>query len=316
MADTRLVLIYTDDVQAHESLVSRFPDIPIEITDSDETYAHVAKEAEVIFVARKYDVAPLRKARNLRWLHLGGTGINPLLPLSQWPIELLMSHTPGLNAAMIADYVQAAFAMLAWNLPRYIQNQQARRWQKWGAERLEGKTVLILGLGAIGTEIVRRANAAGMKVIAIRRRPVEQDGVKHVATPDKLKEMLPQADFVVLALPLTTETHHLIDSGTLSVMRRDAYLINVSRGAIVDEHALASGLVDGQIAGAMLDVFEEEPLSPQSPLWQLPNAIITPHIASWSADYRVRAAAIFAENLERFLAGQAPQYQIDRSREY
>lgn len=313
---TPRVLVYTDNVEAHAAIRARFPRVALTLTDSEKTYADRAQEAEIVFVARKYDPQPLKKAHNLRWLHLGGTGINPLLPLNQWPADLLLTHTPGLNAAMIADYVQSAFSILVWNVPNLLENQRARRWEKWGVERLEGKTVLLLGLGAIGQEIVRRARAARMRIIAVRRNPVPQKGIARVNGPDSLHELLPEADFVVLALPLTPETRHLIGQRELSLMRQDAYLVNVSRGPIVDQSALVRVLTSRQIAGAMLDVFEKEPLSAHSPLWQLPNVIVTPHIASWSADYRRRAAELFCDNLSRYLSGQPLLHQVDRDRGY
>jgi phosphoglycerate dehydrogenase-like enzyme len=310
------ILIYTDTIQAHATIPERFPQVAVHVTDRADEFEAAVPDAEVIFIARKYAREQLAGYRRLRWLHLGGTGINPLLPLSEWPPEILLTHTPGLNAPMIADYVQAIIAMLAWNFPRFYENQRKHLWQKWGVERLEGKTVALVGLGNIGRAVVPRARAAGMRVVAIKRSPTPMEGVERVVAPEQLHAVLSQADFVVLALPLTQETRGLMDEAALRAMRQSAFLINVSRGAIVDETALIAALQQGQIAGAALDVFEQEPLPPESPLWDAPNVILTPHVSSWSEDYRARAAEVFCQNLERYLNGQPLLNPIVRSREY
>jgi phosphoglycerate dehydrogenase-like enzyme len=141
-------------------------------------------------------------------------------------------------------------------------------------------------------------------------------GVERMFGPDLLHEALAAGDFVVLAVPLTHDTRGLIGPRELEAMKRSAFLINVSRGKVVQEAALVLALKAGQIAGAALDVFEEEPLSPESELWNMENAILSPHVSSWSTDYRPRAAAIFTENVERYLAGQPLLHRIDRARGY
>ncbi|HBY99277.1 MAG TPA: D-2-hydroxyacid dehydrogenase [Chloroflexi bacterium] len=308
--------VYTDTVTTLSILPDRFPQVDFTITDQAETFAAAARDAEILYIGRKYDRALLASARRLKWLHLGGTGINPLLPLSDFAPETILTHSPGLNAAMIADHILCAIAMLVWDFPHILRNQMQRRWERWGVERLEGKTLLLVGLGSIGRAVAHRAGAAGMRVVGVKRVPGPLAGVERVVGPDQLHGVLPEADFVVLAVPLTPETNKLIAAAALQRMKATAYLVNVSRGAVVDEAALVAALHAGQIAGAALDVFEQEPLPPESELWGFENVIITPHIASWSSDYRARALELFCQNLECYLAGRPMAHLIDRQRAY
>lgn len=308
--------IYTDTIEALAGVPERFPNVEFKITDDAAEFVAAVRNAEIIYIGRKYSRELLAGARRLKWLHLGGTGINGLLPLSDFAPEIILTNTPGLNAGMIADYVLCTTAMLVWDFPRLLRNQGQRRWERWWVERLEGKTILAIGLGNIGKAVAERARAAGMRVLGVKRTPESFPGVERVVGPEELHAVLPEADVAVLTLPLTEETRGLIGARELDIMKETAYLINVSRGGIVDEVALVEALRAGKIAGAALDVFEQEPLPSDSDLWSLENLIITPHIASWSSDYRARAAEVFCRNLERFLAGEPLSHVIDRQRNY
>jgi phosphoglycerate dehydrogenase-like enzyme len=313
-----LLAIYTHPASAAEfsSIAERFPTLDVRIEESPEEFDRLAERADVICIARRYERRTVLAAKRLKWLHVGGTGIDRLLPLEDFDPALLITNTPALNADMMADYVLCTILMLTWDFPRMLRNQASRTWERWMAERVAGKTVTLVGLGGIGRPILSRVAALGMRVIGVRRSAEPVPGVERVFGPEMLHEALAAGDYVVLAVPLTEDTRGLVGPRELEAMKASAFLINVSRGKVVQEAALVSALKGGQIAGAALDVFEQEPLPPESELWNLENAILSPHVSSWSTDYRPRAAAVFAENVERHLAGQPLLHRIDRARGY
>lgn len=317
MEERPKLAIYTDNVEAHAFISSRFPQVEVRIEDTAEGFVEAARDSEIIFIARKYARSMVLGAHYLKWLHLGGTGIDRLRPLSDFNPEIIITNTPGLNAEMIADYVICVILMLIWDFPRLIRNQSKRRWEKrWAVEKLGGKTLALIGLGNIGRAVARKATAMGLRVIGVKRSPGPVPAVERVTGPDQLHEIMGEADFVVLAVPLTGNTWRMIGPREFRAMKETAYLINVCRGAVVQEQALIVALQEGRIAGAALDVFENEPLPPDSELWGLENVIISPHISSWSEDYRTRSAEVFCINLERYLSHQPLLNVIDRSREY
>lgn len=183
---------------------------------------------------------------------------------------------------------------------------------------LAGATLGLIGLGSIGRTVARMASALGMLVIAVREHPEKEnpEAIAAVCAPPQLKDLLSQSDYVVVAAPLTEATRGLINADRLAAMRRDAYLINVGRGAQVDEAALADALRNHRIAGAALDVFEQEPLPKDSPLWELDNLLITPHTAGLTEKLWQRHYALFSENLRRYLAGEPLLFIVDKHKGY
>ena len=318
MSANPTLVIYThpDSSQPFASIPAQFPNVNVCIEETSEGFERAAAEADIICIARKYQRSTVLQGRHLKWLHVGGTGVDRLLPLEELNPELIITNTPALNAEMMADYVVCVLLMLTWDFPRLFRNQLQRSWERWGAERVEGKTAALIGLGGIGQAIIKRLQALDMRIIGVRHTAEPVSGVAQVFAPAQLNAALAQADYLILAVPLTPETEGMIGPDELRVMRPGSFLINVSRGKIVQEQALITSLKAGQIAGAALDVFEQEPLPPESELWELENLILTPHISSWSSDYRGRAARVFVENLERYLADQPLLYVVDRDRQY
>jgi phosphoglycerate dehydrogenase-like enzyme len=199
--------------------------------------------------------------------------------------------------------------MLARGFPRWLNAQRQHAWEPLADENLprdlEGQTVAIVGVGNIGTAVARFCRAAGMRAVGVRRSAQRAEhAVDEMHTLQSLPSVLPRCDFVVLACPYTPETHHLLNEATLARLPRGTCVVNVSRGAVIDEPALVRALESGHLGGAYLDVFEKEPLPADSPLWDMPNVIVSPHSASASAGNDARAAEIFAENLRRFARGQ------------
>ena len=237
--------------------------------------------------------------------------------------EVLSAHgirlasAAGVNAEAVAQHAMALMLALRRRLPEARDNQRARHWRGMISEiaaredQLDGKTLLVVGLGRSGTRLAHLAQAFGMRVIATRRNPAAgAAGVDAVAGSDRLHEMLGQADVVAITCPLTPETENLIDAAALAAMRPTAHLINVARGRIVDEPALIRALQEGRIAAAALDVTVEEPLPHASPLWSLPNVLVTPHAAGETQKYEDGVIDILMENLDRLWRGQALVNQV------
>jgi phosphoglycerate dehydrogenase-like enzyme len=249
-----------------------------------------------------------QEAQHVRWIHALSAGVETL------PFDLLRSssvvvtNSRGLYADALGEFAIAAMLWFAKDLRRLAEQQRERRWEPFTVQRLEGRTVGIVGYGGIGQAIGRRAAAMGMRVLSVRRRQEFGDPT--------LDEVLAEADYVVLATPLTPATHRLLTRERLASMRPDAVLINVSRGAVLDEAALAGLLREGRIRGAALDVFETEPLPEASPLWALDNVLVSPHSADRTADSHERAMAFYLENLSRFRRGEPLENVVDKEAGY
>lgn len=262
----------------------------------------------------------LAHAPRLAWAHFSGAGVDSFLgnALFRKPkIAITVSRNAG--AVAIGEYVLSMMLTLSLNQPRYLRQQVERRWQRHRRAELLSRTLGIVGLGAIGEEVARRARPFGMRLLAIRRSARGPEGhelVDQVMPLSALGQVLEQSDFVALTLPLTPETHALIGEQELRRMKPSAYLINISRGPIIDEAALVRAIQEGRIAGAALDVFDQEPLPAESPLWDLENVIITPHIAGASDRHTALAVEAFCDNLRRYLAGQPLLDAVDRKRGY
>ncbi|MEI7546499.1 MAG: D-2-hydroxyacid dehydrogenase [Actinomycetota bacterium] len=219
--------------------------------------------------------------------------------------DVVLTSASGVGAPGIAEFVFARLLQIWKHLRRLDDQQNAHTWQPQHGERLAGRTLGIVGLGAIGTEVARRARAFDMRVMAIRARPDlgAPDSVDWVMGPEGLEQLLAEADAVVLSVPLTRDTDTLIGAPELALMRRGAILCNVARGALVDESALVSALVEGHIGAAVLDVTRKEPLPPDSPLWSTRGVYLSPHTSNSMEDYASRLASLFADNLDHYVRG-------------
>lgn len=283
----------------------------------------------------------LELAPRLRWLQLHSAGINHILdhPVMKCNAgvarDVAVTTVSGIHATPIAEYVFASILAHRWRVPMWTQCQREARWPsgRWNLyarPELRDSTLGIVGYGSIGREVGRLGQAFGMRVLALRRSPGhskegyapkhtgDRDGAipERFFAPSELGEMLPECDYVVVALPLTADTEHLIGEAELRAMRPSAYLVNIARGAIVDERALVRALGEGWIAGAGLDVFEQEPLPDESPLWAMDKVLISPHVAGFTPQYDERAVALFGENLNRYLCGEPLLNLVDKASGY
>lgn len=245
-----------------------------------------------------------RKAANLKWLHVYIAGVDHPVYASMIARGIHLTTSSGANAEPVAHTAIAGMLALARGLPRWAADQQARRWNPVRTadlpRDLRGQVMLVYGLGKIGSEIARLARAFGMRVIGVRRNAIETEHVDEIHTPDKLHDLLPECDWLTLACPLTDQTRGMVDAAVLARLPRGAQVINICRGEVIDEPALVAALGSGHLAGAYLDVFVHEPLPADSPLWDMPNVIVSPHNASASAGNDARCNAIFIENLKRW----------------
>lgn len=263
-------------------------------------------------------------AGKLEWIHSPSSGVGSILIPEVVQSSVLVTNSRGENSVTVAEQVLAYLLAFTRRLHDAVLYQRQKIWAGdiiWATrpplDEAQGKTIGIVGFGCIGREIGRRAAAFGMRVLAIKRRPrVRTDCADLLLPPDQLPRLLKESDFVVLSLPSTAQTTRVIGAGELVLMRRSAFLINVSRGQAVDEEALVDAVREGRIAGAALDVFAAEPLPPQSLLWKLPNVIITPHYAGSSVHTWDRLAALLRKNIRRMLAGKPPLNRVNKKLGY
>lgn len=281
----------------------------------DEAISKVA-QAEV-YLAGHWSDELWQSAPRLRWVQSWGAGVEWLLTPGFVASPVVLTNAQGIYATPIAEHVIALTLCFSRGLNHLIRNQVKRQWRHSRVTELGGSTLGIVGLGGIGTEVARRARCLGMRVIATRRRPERSsEFADEVRGPDELPWLLGESDYVALCAALTPGTRHLIGAPELAMMRPSAYLINIGRGGLVDEEALATAVESGRIAGAGLDVFAEEPLPAESRLWDLPNVVITPHLAGSSPRSHGRLMDLFCENLRRYLAGEELLNVVDKAAGY
>ncbi len=268
----------------------------------------------------------LARAPRVEWIHSASVGVERVLTPLTLQRGIVVTNGRGVFSRPIAEYVLMMVLATARRLPALLELQRERTWQPLQGEELRDLTIGIVGFGSIGRAVASYAAAVGARVIAVRRHPergaeaeagVEEDPLPVppradlVLPPSGLPELLAQSDYVVLALPLTGGTEALIDEAALAAMKPGAWLVNVARGRLIDEAALQRALRQGRLGGAVLDAFREEPLPAASPLYDLPNVIVTPHTSWSSARVRARSVEVFAANLARFVRGEPLHNVVD-----
>ncbi len=272
---------------------------------------YVGDEAELAALLPEADVLSgnvppslFTSAKRLRWLHSWGAGVDAGLFPDLINSDLLMTCSKGNGGIPLAEHVMLLMLMLARDIPNKLRAQREHLWAHAPHVELTGQTLGVIGLGNSGVDLARKAKAFHMKVIGLRRTQAPCPEVDHIYPIVRLHEFLAASDFVAVTCPLTPETRHMLGEAEFRSMRPTSYYINVSRGAVADPAALEQALRSAWIAGAGLDAHEEEPLPPDSPFWDLPNTIITPHYGATTPLTRQRAVDIFTANLRRFLAGE------------
>ncbi|OLC44048.1 MAG: hypothetical protein AUH43_19615 [Acidobacteria bacterium 13_1_40CM_65_14] len=291
----------------------------LEAWDRD-TLRRLLPEADVAFTPF-IDRDVFGSLPRLRWVQSPAVGVGSLMFPELLASAVVITSARGIRARSIAEHIVGVTIALARRLPHALRAQAAHHWAQdelegasSGVRILEGARMGIVGLGAIGVEVAKIAAPFGFRIAAIRRRGDQPrpEGVEDVWTPDRLLDLLAQSDVIVIAAPHTPETKRLIGRREVDAMKRGAFLINVARGKMIDDAAVVEALNDGRLGGAALDVFTTEPLEPDSPYWELPNVIITPHTSGSMQDYWTPLVALFSENLRRFESGRDLLNVVDK----
>lgn len=282
---------------------------------SREQAARAFEDAEVALLwdhGRELLEAAWPSATRLRWVQASSAGVDEVLFPGLVESDVELTNARGIFDESIAECVVGLLLAVVVDLPGILDRQRVRLWEHRYTGRLAGSSLLVLGAGSIGRAIGAKAKALGMRASAVARTAREDDVFGEVAGVGSLHEVLGGADYVVNALPLTSETRRLLGADEFALMRPTARFVNVGRGGTVDESALVAALREGRIAGAALDVFEQEPLPADSPLWGMPNVLVLPHMSGDFEGYEAALVELFLDNFDRFLRGAPLHNRVDK----
>jgi phosphoglycerate dehydrogenase-like enzyme len=289
-------------------------------------YARVDEEIVDAEIVVSWSIRPeqIAAARKLRWIHSPAAAVHQLIVPELVNSDVVLTNAREVHGPVVAEHVIALIFALAKQIPESVRLQQKHVWGQqvlWDEQprirEVAGATLGLIGLGSIGRPVVKSAKALGMHVIAVREHTEKgTEGADAVYSPAQVDEIFGQADYIVLAAPVTDSTKAIASAARLALMKRDACLINVGRGPLVDESALVEVLREKKIGGAAVDVFPKEPLTADSPLWDIPNLLITPHTAALTDKLWERHYALFSENLQRYLTGEPLLAVVDKRKGY
>jgi phosphoglycerate dehydrogenase-like enzyme len=307
-------------VPAHflEELRKVLRDEPVELAAYDQQGRELDANAKATALFRWWLTTEqgdrLLTRHPLRWIHTGSAGVEHILTPAFLDASIRLTNSSGVHAPSIAEWVVGGMLFLQKDIRSMLRLQAERKFEKVERSELSGATAVFLGAGHIAGEIAKRLRPFGMRHVAIRRTPLPHPLFDESFAIDALESLAGAADFLIIAAPLSDATRHLIDGRILSSMKRSSILVNVARGEIVDESALIDALREKRIAGAMLDVFEQEPLPSEHPLWALENVLLLPHTTWRSPEVRGRQLALFVENVRRYVRGEPLVNEVDVER--
>jgi phosphoglycerate dehydrogenase-like enzyme len=304
-------------VDGVETLRQRFPHIRFVHATTPEQRAEGLPDCDIAYTWILQD-NEAATATKLKWVHTSAVAVETLCLPELFARGVAVSNTRGVQAVPIAEHVMAVTLALAKQIPFVVENQQRARWaqNEFMGERspwlLKGRTLGLIGVGTIGSEIAKRAEAFGMRVIALRRRPAYGTigHVERVYGKEELAEFLGQCHVIAICAPLTPETHSMMGAVQFAQLPKGAVVINVGRAKIIDTDALMGALESGHLGGASLDVFPQEPLPSDHPLWKTPNVILTPHTSGFRQGHWDEVIDLFGDNLDRFLRGDPLKFQV------
>ncbi|MCY4315697.1 MAG: D-2-hydroxyacid dehydrogenase [Roseovarius sp.] len=317
-----IVLLHTDAPdEAFEVLSQNHGGLRIHVCENYEDIPQVLRNtrAEVVYSVRfagtpAFPREAILNAPSVKWISVGGSGTDHLAP---WDIsKTVVTNSAGTGSDMMAQYALGAMLNFSLDFPGFRAAQKRREWLIGKVEPIDGKTVLILGLGGTGKAVAKRCKAQGLSTIGVRARPCPAVNVDEVHGTDALPGLWGKADFIVVCVPLLDGTRGLVGAEAFAEMKKGAVLIDVSRGGVVDESALLHALNSRKIRGAAIDVFTSEPLPPDHPLWGCENAILTPHCSSVHDGWYRESAEMFSANLMRYRKGEELENIVDPSRGY
>lgn len=294
----------------HKALARRIGDISFG-WDGDVLESALLKADLLIGVPAQRDNLKTR-APQLKWLHSTSAGVDGVLPLDWLPRGVSFTNNSGAHGRKAEQYMTMAYNLINSRMAAIMANQHKKHWEALFSPSITGMTAVIIGLGDLGEGAARAAKKLGLKVIGVRRSAQKNRYADKVVSYKQLDRVLPLADFVVLAVPLTAETHHLLDGGRMDLLKPSAGVINIARGPVADYKALEQRLRAGKLGGAVLDVVDPEPLPANSSLWTVPNLIITPHISCDDGEHYIDISLdLWFENLTLFLDGKKLKRRID-----
>ncbi len=300
-----------------------FPDLEVvHLSDYDRLNTEIANADIVIGWSLRGE--QIKAARNLKWIHSTATAVHALMSPELRDSDIVVTNARDVHGPVVAEHALALVFALARSLPQAMRFQQHKHWAQedlWAEgprpREVTGATIVIVGLGGIGKQLAKLAKSVGMRVLGVREHVEREcESVDQVFDFEHLEDALRDADFVVLAVPVTPRTERLMNAERLNCLKPEAYLINVGRGVLIDEPALIDALQKRSFAGAALDVTTREPLPPESPLWSMDNVLITPHIAGLTDKMWQRHYDTFTKNLKRFKSGEPLLWQVDKRRGY
>ena len=315
MMGSNRLLILVPDPKRYAELIKRFEfnDLELIVCNSFEKAEKEAKYCNMILGEPMRIVPVLECAKRLQWIQSTFAGVEVLLEPGK-RTDYVLTGVKGVFGPLMSEYVFTYILAIERHLLEIHENQQKKVWKKIGYNRLQDRLIGICGLGSVGLSIAQTARHFGMRVWGFKRFYEAVPGIDRIFTRSDFKKFLSHPDYVVITLPSTPDTLHLIDDDTLKAIKNSAVLINIGRGSVVSENALVQALEEGRIRGAVLDVFEEEPLPVESRLWALPNVMITPHNSGLSFPEDI--VKIFAENYRRFVNKKPLKYRVDFNRGY
>ena len=294
-------------MQYLQGIREKFPDLQVDMVEHVSKIDPYIASADVLITFGPHLAARAGQvfadAKRLKWVQALGTGVDNIADRPELGKDVLVTNIHGIHGATVSEAAFMVMLALARDLPRAVRNQDKHAWDRWSARLLAGKTVGIFGVGAIAAALAPKCKAFGMKVIGISSSVRKVAGFDQMRSRDELRQVVAELDYLVLLTPYTAETHNIIDAQVLSAMKPTGFLINLARGGVVDEAALVMALSAGKLAGAALDVFSQEPLPQDSPLWSTKNLIITPHLGGLHDEYVNDALPVIEKNLRCFLAG-------------
>ena len=301
--------VFTTTRERYDAVLESWPDLKhrlLTTIDWDtENFAEAMRTAEVLMCWDLPTENLAVVAPNLKWIHIIGAGVEHLCPMDWVPEGVVVTNNKGAQAIKAGDFALMAVLMLHSRIPAIVTNQRRKVWNSLYATPVEGTTVLIVGVGSLGGGAADRLHGAGLRVFGISRHGKPRPSVERMGTPGDLDTFLPEADHVLVCVPATPETAGLIDRNRLRALKPGAGLINIGRAATVDYDAVVELLESGHLSGAILDVFDPEPLPADSPLWTTPNLLVMPHISADDGETYVETTlSIFFDNMRRFMAGE------------
>ena len=302
---TKVLILDMNAQHYRDHLAQRFPDVTFRHTASHHEAESMVDDADVI-VALGHHISPamIAGAKQLKWIQALTTGTDSLTAPGVLPAHVLLTSTRGIHGPQMSEIAFMFMLALGRNLNRMRRNQAEAKWEQWNQPILEDKTIVIVGLGVLAEHLAARCKLFGMTVIGVSGGRSDAPHFDEVHSREDLAKVAARADFLLLLVPYSKETHHLVNSDVLAAMKPTAFLINIARGGVLDEDALIAHLQAGKIAGAGIDIFSRQPLPPDNPLWRMPNVIITPNIGGRSDKFVKQTLTVVEPNLRAFVEGR------------